>query len=267
MKRCLSCLPKDLMTDTVERFSNRVENYVKYRPDYPRAIIPFLTEKCGLTPESTIADIGCGPGISSRMFLENGNRVIGVEPNAAMRAAAKEYLGKFPEFTVIEGTSDRTALADGSVDIVVAAQAFHWFDPDTTRFEFRRILKPGGHIVLIWNERQLDTTPFLIEYEAFLVKYAYDYGSVRHDNIQTEELDDFFQKEYGSVSFENVQDFDFEGLKGRMLSSSYMPNETDAIFEEMTKELRSLFAKHAENDRIKVFYDTKVYFSPVRSGA
>ncbi|HEX3101770.1 MAG TPA: class I SAM-dependent methyltransferase [Pyrinomonadaceae bacterium] len=255
------------MTDTVERFSNRVENYVKYRPDYPQAIVPFLMENCGLTRESIIADIGCGPGISSRMFLENGNRVFGVEPNAAMREEAGRFLVKFPWFIPVDGTSDHTTLSDGSVDMVVAAQAFHWFDPNTTRPEFHRILKPGGHIVLIWNERQLDTTPFLIEYEAFLVKYAYDYGSVRHENIQAKELSDFFQKEYGSATFENFQDFDFEGLKGRMLSASYMPNETDAIFEEMIKELRALFAKHAENDRIKVFYDTKVYFSPVRAGA
>ena len=249
------------MTDTVERFSNRVENYVKYRPDYPREIIGFLESKCDLTHETVIADIGCGTGISSRLFLENCNRVIGVEPNAAMRGAAVEFLDVFPDFAIVDGTSDNTTLPDASVDMVVAAQAFHWFDPEKTRTEFIRILKPGGYIVLIWNERQLDTTPFLVEYEALLVKYAYDYGTVRHENIKKQELDDFFQKEYGSATFQNVQIFDFEGLKGRMLSSSYMPNETDAVFATMIEDLRSLFAKHAENGRIKVFYDTRIYFS------
>lgn len=248
------------MSDTVERFSNRVENYVKYRPDYPGEIIQFLTENCGLTRESIIADIGCGTGISSQLFLENGNRVIGVEPNAAMRDAAVKFLVKFPWFIPIDGTSDNTTLADASVDMVIAAQAFHWFNPVTTRSEFHRILKPGGHIVLIWNERQLDTTPFLVEYEAFLLKYAHDYGSVRHENIHVKELSDFFQLEYGAATFKNQQIFDFEGIKGRMLSASYMPNETDAVFEEMAKELQALFAKHAENGKIKVFYDTKVYF-------
>ena len=249
------------MTDTVERFSNRVENYVKYRPDYPREIIGFLESKCGLTHETVIADVGCGTGISTRLFLDNCNCVIGVEPNAVMRAAALEQLDEFPDFTIVEGTSDATTLADSSVDMVVAAQAFHWFDAEKTRTEFKRILKPGGHIVLIWNERQLDTTPFLIDYEALLVKYAYDYGTVRHENIKKQELDDFFQNEYGSAAFENFQIFDFEGLKGRMLSSSYMPNETDAVFATMIEDLRSLFAKHAENGRINLFYDTKVYFS------
>ena len=247
------------MSDTVERFSNRVENYVKYRPDYPREIITYLETNCALTHESIIADIGCGTGISSRLFLENCNRVIGVEPNVAMRIAAVEFLAEFPDFTIVDGTSDQTTLPDASVDFVVAAQAFHWFDGEKTRPEFDRILKPGGCIVLIWNERQLDTTPFLIEYEAFLVKYAYDYGTVRHENIKDEELSGFFQKKHGSAVFANVQVFDFEGLKGRMLSASYMPSETDAIFGKMIEELRTIFANHAENGRIKVFYDTNVY--------
>ncbi|MBK8305194.1 MAG: class I SAM-dependent methyltransferase [Pyrinomonadaceae bacterium] len=251
------------MTDTIERFSNRVENYVKYRPDYPREIIGFLESKCGLTHETVIADIGCGTGISSRLFLENCNQVIGVEPNAAMRAAAVEFLAEFPDLAIVDGTSDATTLTDSSVDMVVAAQAFHWFDPETTRREFHRILKPGGWIFLLWNERQLDTTPFLVEYEAFLKKYATDYGTVRHENIKKQELDDFFQKEYGSATFQNFQIFDFEGIKGRMLSSSYMPNESDAIFPTMIEDLRSLFAKHAENGRIKVFYDTRGYYSQV----
>lgn len=248
------------MTNTVERFSNRVANYVKYRPHYPREIIGYLELNCGLTHESVIGDIGCGTGISSRLFLENCNRVVGVEPNAAMRAAAEEQLAEFPDFTPVAGTSDQTTLPDASIDILVSAQAFHWFHAEKTRPEFRRILKKGGYVVLMWNERQLDTTPFLVEYEAFLVKHAYDYGSVRHENIDAEELRNFFQKPYGSATFPNIQVFDFDGLKGRMLSASYMPNEADAVFPEMIEELRTLFAKHAENGRIKVFYDTNVYY-------
>ncbi|MFM9902997.1 MAG: class I SAM-dependent methyltransferase [Pyrinomonadaceae bacterium] len=251
------------MTDTVERFSNRVKNYVKYRPDYPREVIAFLEANCGLTSETVVADIGCGTGISTRMFLENGSCVFGVEPNAAMRAAAIEYLSAFPNFTPVDGRADATTLADSSVDMIVAAQAFHWFDPETTRPEFHRILKPGGHTVLIWNERQIDTTPFLIDYEAFLLKYSKDYRNVRHENIAADELADFFQSEYGSATFQNIQIFDFDGLKGRMLSASYMPNETDSIYETMIGELRALFAKHNESGKIKVLYDTNVYFSQV----
>ena len=251
------------MADSVERFSNRVENYVKYRPDYPREILAYLAANCGLTNESVVADVGCGTGISTRLFLENGNRVFGVEPNAAMRAAAEKYLVSFPWFISVDGTSEATTLASNSIDFVVAAQAFHWFDAEKTRPEFHRILKQSGHIVLIWNERQLDATPFLVGYEAFLLKYANDYGNVRHENIKAEELDRFFESEFGEVAFQNEQIFDFEGIKGRMLSASYMPNEADAVFSTMIEELRSLFAKHAENGKIKVLYDTKVYFSQI----
>ncbi len=249
--------------DPVERFSNRVENYVKYRPDYPREIIPYLEQHCGLTRDSVIADVGCGTGVSSRMFLENGNTVIGVEPNEAMRAAAVEQLENLPNFKIVDGTSSKTTLADTSLDFVIAAQAFHWFDAERTRPEFVRILKPDGHIVLIWNERQTDTTPFLKEYEAFLLKFAYDYGTVRHENIEAKKLREFFQNEYGSATFPNIQIFDFDGLKGRMLSASYMPNEKDEIFDAMIQELQTLFAKHEENGRIRVLYDTNVYYTQV----
>jgi SAM-dependent methyltransferase len=249
--------------NTVERFSNRVANYVKYRPDYPREVVGFLSGHCGLTSNSVVADIGCGPGMSSRMFLENGCRVIGVEPNQAMREASREYLAEFPNFAAVDGSADATTLPDASVDLIVAAQAFHWFEPHATRNEFHRILRPGEWIVLIWNERQLDTTPFLIEYEALLVKYGRDYGSVRHENIGDRELSAFFQAEYGSATFEYVQVFDLDGIRGRMLSSSYMPNEDDPDYPALNEELTSLFANHAENGKIKVFYDTRVYFSHV----
>src|SRR5437868_3916887 len=98
--------------ENAERFSNRVANYVKYRPDYPGEIIGYLEANCGLTQESVIADMGCGTGISSKMFLENGNRVFGVEPNGAMRSAAEEYLAVFQNFTPIDGMSDDTTLPD-----------------------------------------------------------------------------------------------------------------------------------------------------------
>jgi ubiquinone/menaquinone biosynthesis C-methylase UbiE len=247
------------VTDTVARFSNRIENYAKYRPGYPRQIIPYLIETAGLMPESNVADVGCGTGLSARIFLENGNRVFGVEPNSGMRQAAVEYLSSFENFTIVNGTAEATTLSDRSVDLAFAAQAYHWFDPDKTRAEFKRILKPGGHAVLIWNERQLDTTPFLIEYEQFLLKYATDYTKVRHENVDALRLDEFFRVPFERAVFPNVQVFDFAGLKGRMFSSSYMPNEDDAVAPAMLEDLAAIFAKHSRDGRIEVFYDTRVY--------
>ena len=251
------------MTDTVERFSNRVANYVKYRPDYPREIIAYLESRCGLTHESIVADIGCGTGISSQLFLENCNTVYGIEPNDAMREAAVKSLKDFPAFKPVAGASEATTLPDASVDMVVAAQAFHWFDLSRTKPEFRRIVKPGGHVVLMWNERQLDTTPFLVGYEELLVKYSTDYTVVRHDKFDAAVLNQYFDGGVHAATFPNVQIFDFEGLKGRMLSASYMPSEDHPVFPEMIAELQSIFAKHAENGRIRVFYDTNLYHSRI----
>ncbi len=249
------------MADTIERFSDRVENYIRYRPGYPPQVVEYLRAEHGLSPDHVVADIGCGTGISSLQFLENGNRVIGVEPNAAMRLAALRLNSDHALFTCVDGTSESIPLPDSSVDLVVAAQAFHWFEPEATRAEFRRILKPGGRIALIWNERQLDTTPFLVEYEQLLRRYATDYESVRHDRIDAAALTAFFGTAFYNATFPNVQVFDLEGLKGRMLSSSYMPAESSPVFAQMIDDLGSLFAKHAENGRIKVFYDTNVFVS------
>lgn len=249
------------MSDTVERFSNRVENYVKYRPTYPREILDLFREKMNLQPNSVIADIGSGTGISARLFLENGNTVYGVEPNAAMREAAEISLKDFPDFKSVDRTAENTSLPDKSVDFVIAAQAFHWFDKAKTRREFQRILRENGFAALIWNERQLDTNDFLQDYEKFLVEYGTDYEKVRHDNITKESLGEFFQTEFQEAIFQNSQTLDFEGLKGRVLSASYMPSAENPRFEEMLENLESLFAQYAEKSKIQILYDTKIFYA------
>lgn len=247
--------------DTLGRFSNRVENYVKYRPGYPPDVLELYRREMGLTPESVIADVGSGTGISARMFLENGNEVHGVEPNGPMRLAAEEMLADLPKFHSHNGTAESTGLPAASVNFVTAAQAFHWFDGDAARNEFRRILKPSGYVALIWNERQLDTTPFLREYEQFLLKFANDYTKVRHENVTEESLKAFFQKDFRTAVFSNCQVFDFEGLLGRVTSSSYMPAPADPGFPQMKSELKILVAKHAENGKIVILYDTAVHYT------
>ena len=251
------------MSDSVERFSNRVANYVKYRPGYPGGVLQLFRDEMGLHPDSVIADIGSGTGISARLFLENGNTVYGIEPNASMREAAEEFLEDFDHFQSIDGTAENTSLPDDLVDFVIAAQAFHWFAPDASRDEFKRILLPGGYIALIWNERQLDSTEFLREYEKLLLTYANDYEKVRHENVTEEVLEGFFRQPFRQQTFENVQVLDLDGLKGRLLSASYMPTEESPTFEPMNAELTSLFAKYAERGRIELLYDTKVFFTQV----
>src|SRR5580698_5790113 len=152
-------------TNSTSRFSDRVENYVRYRPGYPPEVLEKLKCECGLTSGHPIADIASGTGIWTRMLLENGNRVFGVEPNAEMRAAGERLLAPFANFTSIAGTAEATTLPDDSLDFISAAQAGHWFDRAKARQEFVRVLKPGGWLVLLWNERVTDSTAFLRDYE------------------------------------------------------------------------------------------------------
>jgi SAM-dependent methyltransferase len=250
--------------ETVERFSNRVENYIKYRPGYPPEVLQLFRDEMDLTPSSVLADIGSGTGISSQIFLENGNTVYGVEPNAAMRNAATSLLKNFPNYKPVEGMAEYTTLPDGSVNIILAAQAFHWFEPEKTRIEFKRIIREGGFVALMWNERQLDTTPFLREYEHLLLTNASDYEKVRHENVTSDVLSDFFKSYFSQKTFANGQILDFEGLRGRMLSSSYMPSETDERFASVESELRKLFEKHADtNGKVAILYDTNVFYTQI----
>lgn len=251
------------MANTLERFSNRVADYVKYRPSYPKEVLDLFRAEMNLQKDSIIADIGSGTGISAKIFLENGNKVFGVEPNEAMRQAAENFLEGFPEFKSVNGTSENTTLENNSVDFVVAAQAFHWFDRKRTRAEFKRILKNEGFVALIWNERRLDSTDFLREYENFLHKFATDYREVRHENVSREIIGDFFQTDFRQATFQNSQVFDFDGLRGRLLSSSYTPTAENPLFEPMIEELKRLFTKHQKDGKIDFIYDTNIYYGQI----
>ncbi|HKE60795.1 MAG TPA: class I SAM-dependent methyltransferase [Pyrinomonadaceae bacterium] len=252
------------MSQYVERFSSRVDNYVRYRPGYPTAIVDLLATECGLTPQSVIADIGSGTGKLSEIFLANGNVVLGLEPNEGMRAAADVILGKNPNFRSINASAEATTLPASSVDLITAGQAFHWFDLEKTKREWLRILKPSGWAVIIWNERRLDTTAFLRDYEALLLKFGTDYQTIRHENA-IDGLKSFFAPKSPKLSsFDNVQLFDFEGLKGRVLSSSYTPEPGHPDFQPMLDELRVVFDRHQRDGQVSFDYDTRVFYSQLQ---
>lgn len=247
--------------DPTRRFSDRVQHYVRYRPGYPAGVLDLLRSETGLTPASVIADVGSGTGISARLFLENGNPVFGVEPNAEMRAAGEAALGSSPGFRSIAATAEATTLPGASVDYAVAAQAFHWFDREAVRREFGRILKPEGWVVLLWNSRRLDRTPFLRSYEALLLEYGTDYREARHENVDREAISRFFGP--GGFDYrvlDNKQVFDREGLRGRLLSSSYIPAAGDPRREELLQALDRVFDEHSVEGCVDFEYDTELYF-------
>ncbi len=245
------------MRDPKQRFSGRAENYARYRPGYPPEVVSFLEGECGLTYRWVVADIGSGTGILSELFLENGNRVFGVEPNAEMRRAAERLLGGDARFTSVAGSAEATTLAEGSVDLVAAGQAFHWFDPEAARAEFLRVLKPGGWVALVWNARRRSGTPFLEDYERLLSEHRTDDGG---EAGVYGKVDAFFGAEgYGAARLANPQPLDFEGLKGRLLSSSYVPAEGKPGSGAMLRDLEGVFRTNESGGEVVMEYVTLVY--------
>jgi SAM-dependent methyltransferase len=251
--------------DPTQRFSSRVENYIKYRPRYPQAVIETLTAECQLTPAARIADIGSGTGILTELFLQNGNHVFAVEPNREMREAGERLLQPYPNFQSVDGRAEGTTLAEYSVDFVTAGQAFHWFDLEPTRAEFQRILKPKGWVVLIWNERDTTSTPFLRAYEQLLENYATDYAQVNHKNVDEKMLESFYgTSAFKLKKFNNQQAFDYEGLKGRLLSSSYTPEVGHPQHALLLAELHKIFQAHQVNGRVAFDYKTLMYYGRLK---
>lgn len=246
--------------DSKQRFSKRAEDYARYRPGYPRETLDVLRTWCGLKPEHAIADIGSGTGLLTKLFLENGNRVFGVEPNAEMRAGGEEFLRSYERFTSVAGSAEATTLPSSSLDFVAAAQAFHWFDLEPTRREFQRILMPHGRAIILWNERLLDETAFLREYESLLRNFGIDYSRVHESYPRAEQMLAFYgPNEFTSHALPNAQEFDFDGLAGRLRSSSYAPAPGHPQFEPMMRELKRIFGAHQRNGVVRMEYRTRIY--------
>jgi SAM-dependent methyltransferase len=249
--------------DPTARFSDRVADYVKYRPSYPYEAIDAIAAVVHLAPGARIADIGSGTGISSKLFVERGFEVVGVEPNREMRAAAEAALGTGPpsRFQSVDGTAEHTGLEDASVALAVAAQAFHWFRPEEAQRELRRVIAAPHWVALMWNERLTDT-PFLRDYEAALHEHSIDYAAVNHMNIDRAALARFFA-EFETFTFPNAQRFDRVGLIGRALSSSYVPQRGHPNHDATMAALEEIFAKRQVDGFIEFRYATSVHVGTV----
>jgi len=248
-----------LKVEPTQRFSARVENYVRFRPSYPREVIDVLGKECGLNPSSVVADIASGTGLFTRLLLQNGNRVYGVEPNEKMRSAGEEYLAGYSDFVSVSGTAEATTLASSSIDLITCAQAAHWFDREKAVREFQRILKPGGYLVLIWNDRKTGSL-FAEKYENLVVKYGTDYSEVQRLGRAIDGGEFFGQLTCQKRTLPNYQDLGYEALDGRLLSSSYAPQPGEPECEPMLDELRQIFDEHQAGGLVRMEYDTSIYF-------
>lgn len=240
-----------------ERFSTRVEAYREHRPRYPREIVDVLRRECGLTPKMVIADVAAGTGLLAEIFLKNGNPVIAVEPNEAMREACEELHGEFPRLHCVDGTAEATGLADHSVDMVTVGQAMHWFDLGATRREFTRVLRQGGWCVVVYNHRKMRGDAFHEGYERILVEFGKDYGSVQSSHLAEDKLAAFFAPaEMRCATLPNAKELTRAGLRGLVLSASYMPQKGDVKYPAMMDGVDALFARHAKERVVRMEYET-----------
>jgi SAM-dependent methyltransferase len=250
--------------DSTQRFSERVEAYLTGRPRYPSAIVDHLVQRGALPAGGIVADIGVGTGLSADPFLAAGHRVIGVEPNGPMRTAGAEYLARYPAYIGRDGTADATGLPDASVDLVIAAQAFHWFDAARFRAESLRILKPGGWAALIWNDRDVTGSRFLAGYEALLVEYGNDYRTIRYRHQGTESIPVYFGGRAPAIAeFPHQRCMDWATLASLASSASYLPATGQPRHVELMAALKALFDAYAVNGAIDMRYTCRVHATPL----
>ena len=246
------------------RFSNRVDNYIKYRPSYPKEAVEFIISEFNITKESCIADIGSGTGIFTRLLSDYPGIIYAVEPNPEMRLAGESFLNGCSSFVSVDGSAESTELENNSVDLITVAQAFHWFDLEKAKREFIRILKYEGNVLLIWNRRKSDTD-FLIDYDSILKRYANDYNEVNHKNIDDTVLKDFFNNGFHKKKFANTQKFDYQSLLGRLFSSSYSPVPGDENYPVITSKLEELLMKYNKAGFVDFNYETEMIWGQLKS--
>lgn len=246
---------------STQRFSDRVNNYVKYRPSYPSEVIKTLQTNTGLKSNHLIADIGSGTGLLSQLFLNNNNIVYGVEPNEEMRLAAEQLYEKFNTFNSVPGQAEATLLKDQSVDYIVVGQSYHWFDSHKTKPEFMRILKPNGWVVLVWNIRNELASEFMKALEDTVHRWAVGKITGGENQIIHKDIEYLFGAgNYHQVSYKNYQFFNLEGLIGRTFSSSYTPKPDHPNYQPMLTRLKNIFDFYQDQGKVAIEYDTQVFY-------
>ena len=243
--------------DVKTRFTKVVNEYEKYRPGYPAEAVGYLTDN-GIVKDSIIAEAGSGTGIFTELIIDKCKHIYAIEPNDEMRSIADLKLKNKKNYSSVDAVAENTTLKTSSIDFIIAAQSFHWFDIEVTMNEFKRILKENGKLILIWN-RRIDDKLFMRQYEEIIKKYSRDYNKVNHRLISDEIIEGLFKSNYKKKSFANYQEFDLQGLVGRMSSSSYSLKKEDDGYDVLIEELKELFIKHEKDGKIRFDYNTEIY--------
>ena len=249
------------MTDSKERFSGRAGRYAQYRPGYPAEAVDWIISQTGIEPGAMAADIGSGTGKFTRLLLERGYRVQAVEPNQNMREAAEQELSGHPGFTSLPFSAEETGIAGGSVDLITSAQAFHWFDREKCKAEWKRILKPGGMAVLVWNARSDEygqDSGLMAEYGAAIKKWSVNYPFTQQDNMTPAVYAAFFGGGYEEKHFHWRQPYTYDELLGFSLSKSYAPLPGHEHYEPLAEALKDIMERYGEGGVVYLQYQTEV---------
>lgn len=247
--------------DPKQLFTDRAEDYAKYRPNYPEAL---LHELSAIGEGGTIVDVGSGTGIFSALLTRLSATIVGVEPNAAMRAQAERNLANCSNFRSVEGSAEALPFDDESVKLVTVAQAFHWFDRSKFKSECRRVLQRPGWVALVWNLRKAGQEGFFADYEQILRTHAPTYKASGHQNESDQQFQEFFDGEFEQKTFSNPQFLFWEELLGRAKSASYFPREGDETYESAITALQTAFDKHKRGGRVDFDYTTELYLGTVK---
>lgn len=245
--------------DNTGKFTNKADNYVKYRPTYPKEFIDYLSSEVGFGKDSVVADIGAGTGILTKLLLDRAKSVYAVEPNLHMRQAGEKYCSEYKNFTAVDGTAEETSLPDKSVDFITAAQAFHWFDRDKAGLEFRRILKSGGKVVLVWNSR-ISSSEFIMENDELCRRICPNFNGFSGGTDEDGTIFDFFRDgKCDCRIFNNDRQLSLEEYIGGSLSASYAPFEGEPNYNTFVEGLTKLFEKYSSGGKLLMPNNTRSY--------
>ncbi|MCL2517438.1 MAG: class I SAM-dependent methyltransferase [Oscillospiraceae bacterium] len=247
-----------------QKFDGMGKIYSQFRPSYPQSFIDYLYSEVGINKKSVIADVGSGTGILTRLLIERGNKVYAVEPNDDMRKIAEETLSNFVS---VKGEAKDTTLEANSIDFITVAQAFHWFGREEFKAECKRILKPHGKVILVWNSRD-ENSGLVQENDLIHMKYCplfkgFSGGMRGATGKDDNSYSDFFDGEYESKVFNNDLKFGEQGFIGRNLSASYSLKEGEENYSEYIIELKTLFAKYCRNSFVVMPNFTRSYVGVV----
>lgn len=252
------------MVNNEEKFSGKATHYDYARPAYAESLLNTLYSDYGFSPQSVIADIGSGTGIFTEQLLKRGNKVYGVEPNTDMRKAGEERLKGYQNFVSVNGDAANTKLLNTSIDIITVAQALHWFPLEEFSKECKRILKPNGQVVIVYNQRCNDFINK--DVDAVVARYCDIRNAstgAAYIELKRKRINELYNGKFIEICKSNSLLMDKNKFLSYWLSRSYAPREGDVNYKLFVNDIVSVFDKYAKDGLITLKQESMAYIGKV----